>query len=50
MKKLKLFLFVFVIIAQSLVANVWQRSFTLEDKGLETRFEQTDQINLEIEK
>ncbi len=50
MKKLALVLFVFVIIAQSLTANVWQQSLTLEDEGLETRFEQTDQINLEIEK
>ncbi|MCK4980966.1 MAG: carboxypeptidase regulatory-like domain-containing protein, partial [Candidatus Delongbacteria bacterium] len=50
MKKLALVLFVFVIIAQSLVANAWQQSFTLENEGLETKLEQADQINLEIEK
>ncbi|MCK5052190.1 MAG: T9SS type A sorting domain-containing protein [Candidatus Cloacimonetes bacterium] len=50
MKKLALILFVFVIIAQLLSANIWQQTFTLEAKGEETKFEQTDQINLEIEK
>lgn len=50
MKKLTLFLFVFVVFAQLLTANVWQQSFTIEDEGSETKFEQTDQINSEIQK
>ena len=50
MKKLALILFVLVVFAQLLTADVWQQSFTLENKGGETRYEQTDQIKLEIEK
>ena len=49
MKKLTLILFIFVIIAQLLIANVWQQSFTLVGEGEETRLEQTDQINPEIQ-
>ncbi len=50
MKKLALVLFVLVVFAQLLTADVWQQSFTLENEGEKTKFEQTDQINLEIEK
>ena len=50
MKKLTLILVVFAIIAISLNANIWQQSSTLENEGSEVKYEQTDQINLEIEK
>jgi len=50
MKKLTTVLFVLVVFAQLLSANVWQQSFTTEGEGVETKFEQTDQVNLGIEK
>ena len=50
MKKLALILFILVVFAQFLTAHVWQQTFTSEENGSETKFGQTDQINLEIEK
>ena len=49
MKKLALVLFVLVVFAQFITANVWQQTFTIKDKGTETEFDLTDQINLEIQ-
>ncbi|MCD6177069.1 MAG: hypothetical protein J7K29_04455, partial [Candidatus Cloacimonetes bacterium] len=50
MKKSILVVFVLMFFAQFITANVWQQTFTKENEGIETKFELTDQINLEIEK
>ncbi len=42
MKKLALVLFVLVVFAQFITANVWQQTFTIKDKGTETEFDLTD--------
>ncbi len=49
MKNLALVLFVFVVFAQLLTANMGQQSLTIENEGEETKFEQTDQINSKIQ-
>ncbi|MDP8201543.1 MAG: FlgD immunoglobulin-like domain containing protein [Candidatus Tenebribacter burtonii] len=48
MKVLKMFLF--LVIAGSLFASLNEQILTIEGEGIETKFELTDQINLEIEK
>jgi len=49
MRKIYLVLFILTIIAHSLIANVWQQSFTKEGEGFETKLIQTDQENSKIE-
>ena len=46
----KIILVLFVIFTHALTATVWRQTFTLESEGSETKFEQTDQNNLEIQK
>ena len=45
MKKITIFVFVLIMSIQTLFANVWQQTFTIEENGTETEFLQTEQIN-----